>query len=129
MSNIFPPEVAAALTKMDKERIKAAEFEAGLTLQFVGVEKTKSQYGAAEDATIVERGILEEGEQFIYSFKDREGDLRKLYSTSFPFLIAMKQAELNEGDWVTVTRTGKLRDTKYVVEKEDNDEFNKNPFE
>lgn len=115
--SIFPPEVTEALNKMDKEKIRAVEFENGLTLQFIGVEKTKSQYGAAEDAAIVERGILEEGEQFVYTFKDREGDVRKLYSTSFPFLISMKQAELNEGDWITITRTGKLRDTKYTVEK------------
>jgi len=114
--SIFPPEVNKALEAMDKEKIKAAEFEGGLTLQFVKVEKTKSQYGAAEDSSIVERGILEEGEQFVYTFKDSEGDFRKLYSTSFPFLIAMKQAELNEGDWITITRTGKLKDTKYTVE-------------
>lgn len=116
-SNIFPPEVTEALNKMDKEKIKAAEFEAGLTLEFVGVEKIKSQYGAAEDSSIVERGILEESEQFVYTFKDMDGDVRKLYSTSFPFLIAMNQAELNVGDQILITRKGKLKDTKYTVEK------------
>ena len=117
MSNIFPSEVNEALNKMEKEKIKAQEFEAGLTLQFKSVEKTMSQFGAAEDASIVERGILKEGEQFVYHFADSTGDERKLYSTSFPLVIAMNNAELNEGDWITVTRTGKLRDTKYTVEK------------
>lgn len=115
--NIFPAEVEKALQSMNKERIKASEFENGLTLTFIGVEKVKSQYGAAEDASIVERGILEEGEQFVYTFKDAEGDTRKLYSHSFPFLIAMNNAELNNGDLITITRTGKLKDTKYTVEK------------
>ena len=118
MTSIFPPEVSDALNKMDKEKIRAVEFEKGLTMEFVSVEKVKSQYGAAEDSSIVERGILEEGEQFVYTFKDIDGDTRKLYSASFPFLIAMNQAELNTGDQVLITRTGKLKDTKYTVEKQ-----------
>lgn len=117
MTSIFPPEVTEALNKMEKAKIRAAEFEAGLTLEFVGVEKVKSMFGATEDSSIVERGILEEGEQFVYTFKDGEGDVRKLYSASFPFLISMNQAELNEGDKILITRTGKLKDTKYTVEK------------
>ncbi len=117
MSSIFPPEVSEALNKMDKEKIRATEFEKGLTLEFVNVEKVASQYGATEDSAIVERGILEEGHQFVYTFKDSDGDTRKLYSTSFPFLIAMNQAELNTGDKVLITRTGKLKDTKYSVDK------------
>jgi hypothetical protein len=117
MTSIFPPEVTEALNKMDKEKIKAAEFEAGLTLEFVSVEKVKSQYGAAEDSSIVERGILDEGEQFVYTFKDIDGDIRKLYSTSFPFLIAMNRAELNTGDQILITRKGKLKDTQYTIEK------------
>ena len=118
MNNNFPPEVNAALNKMSKERIKASEFEQSLTLQFVSVEKIKSQFGATEDASIVERGVLEEGEQFLYTFKDKEGDTRRFYSHSFPFLIAMQSAEFNEGDWLTITRTGKAKETKYTVSTE-----------
>lgn len=114
--SIFDESVTNALKAMDKEIIKASEFETGLVLQFIKVEKVKGKFGATEDSSIVERGILEEGEQFVYHFKDSEGDLRKLYSTSFPFLIEMNKAELNEGDWVKITRTGKLKDTKYTVE-------------
>lgn len=115
--SVFPPEVNSALEKMNKEKIKAGEFEKGLVLQFVSVEKQKSQWGASEDSSIVEKGILEEGEQFLYTFKDSEGDNRRFYSHSFPFLIAMQGAELNEGDWLNISRTGKLKDTKYTVEK------------
>lgn len=114
--NIFDSETTAALEKMSKATIKAVEFEAGLTLQFVSVEKQTSQYGAAEDSSIVERGILDEGQTFLYTFKDKEGDTRKLYSTSFPFLIAMNDAEINEGDTLSILRSGKLKDTKYVIE-------------
>ncbi len=113
--NVFPDDVVTALSKMDKEKIKAVEFEAGLTLTFVSVEKAKSQYGAAEDSAIVERGILEEGEQFVYTFTDSGGDTRKFYSTSFPFLIAMNGAEINEGDSLFIKREGKAKETKYVV--------------
>lgn len=115
--SIFPEEVKNALNAMSKESIRAAEFENVLTLQFLSVEKKKSQYGAQEDSSIVERGILDEGETFQYTFKDREGDTRKFYSHSFPFLIAMDKAELGEGDWVKITRTGKAKDTKYDIEK------------
>lgn len=114
---IFPDSVNKAIEAMDKEKIKAVEFEAGLTLQLVSVEKVKSQFGAAEDSSIVEREILEEGEQFVYTFKDLEGLTRKHYSTSFPLCIAMQKAELNYGDWVLIKREGKSKDTKYTVEK------------
>src|SRR3990167_3559961 len=118
---IFDPKTNAALIAMNKERVKAVEFEDRLTLQFVSVEKISSQYGAAEDSSIVERGILEEGEQFVYTFKDKEGDTRKFYSTSFPFLIAMQGAEINENDWLHIKREGKARETKYTIEKESPD--------
>lgn len=129
MNNPFPPEVQAALNKMNKERVKAAEFETPLTLQFIGVEKIKSQYGAESDASIVERGVLEEGEQFLYTFKDEVGDIRKFYSHSFPFLIAMQGAELNENDWITISRTGKAKETKYAVEKADAPDLSAKPAE
>lgn len=115
--SIFGTQADKAVAAMDKEKIKAAEFSDGLTLQFVSVEKTKSQYGAAEDAAIVERGILEEGEQFLYTFKDAQGDTRKHYSTSFPLFIAMQHAEIEENGWLLIKRTGTAKDTKYTVEK------------
>jgi hypothetical protein len=65
----FPPEVEAALKAMNKEIIKANEFETPQTLTFLKVEKVKGKYGAAEDSNIVERGVLEEGEQFLYTYK------------------------------------------------------------
>lgn len=115
--SIFPEGTNEALSKIALEKIKPIEFESGLTLQFKSVTKVKSQYGASEDASIVEKGILEEGEQFVFQFVDPTGLERKLYSTSFPFVIAMHGSELNIGDWVHIKRTGKTTDTKYIVTK------------
>lgn len=106
-----------AVEKMNKETIKAAEFEGnGLTLKFKSVEKAKSPYGAEADATIVEKGILEEGEQFVFHFEDAEGDARKHYSKSMPFFIGMQQAEINEDDWLLIKREGVKDKTRYTVE-------------
>ena len=118
MTSIFDQSVSEAIANMDKEIIKGVEFEAGLTLQFIAVEKKKGgQFGAAEDSSIVERGVLEEGEQFLYTFKDEDGFTRKLYSTSFPFCIEMEHAELAPETWIKITRTGKLKETKYEIVK------------
>ncbi len=117
--SIFPEETNKVLAKIAMEKIKPVEFEAGLTLQFKSVERIKSQYGASDDASIVEKGVLEEGEQFLFHFKDTKGEERKLYSTSFPFVVAMNGAELNTDDWVLIKRTGKTTETKYTVTKTD----------
>lgn len=115
--SVFGEEVDKAAEAMSKATVKAKEFEGkGLTLQFKGVEKIKSQYGAEEGANIVEKGILEEGEQFLFRFVDREGLERKHYSTSMPFFIAVQQAEINEGDWLHIERTGVKDKTRYSVE-------------
>lgn len=114
---IFDKNVEQAIKNLNKEIIKAAEFADGLTLKFMKVEKVKGKFGAAEDSNIVEKGVLEEGEQFLYSFQDTDGITRKHYSTSFPLVIALQQAEINEGDWITITRTGKSTDTRYTAEK------------
>lgn len=115
--SIFGKDVDEAADKLNKATIKAAEFEKkGLTLQFKSVERVKSQYGAEEDATIVERGILEEGEQFVFKFVDEEGIERKHYSKSMPFFIGMHQVEMNENDWLHIRREGVKDKTRYYVE-------------
>lgn len=114
---IFDQHTMDAVEKMNKETVKAAEFEKdGLTLQFKSVKKEKSQYGAEEDSKIVERGILEEGEQFVFTFADKAGDLRKHYSKSMPFFIGMQQVEINEDDWLHIRREGVKDKTRYYVE-------------
>lgn len=115
--SIFGKDVDEAADKLNKATIKAAEFEKkGLILQFKSVERVKSQYGAEEDATIVERGILEEGEQFVFKFVDEEGVERKHYSKSMPFFIGMHQVEMNENDWIQIRREGVKDKTRYYVE-------------
>lgn len=95
-----------------------ADFEGdGLVLQIKAVEKVKSQFGAAADNAMVEREILEEGEVFRYTFADATGEEKNFDSHSMPFMIGMQNAEFNIGDWLHIKRTGKLRDTRYVVEK------------
>lgn len=114
---IFDDKTMLAVEKMNKETIKAAEFEKeGLVLQFKSVKKEKSQYGAEEDSKIVERGILEEGEQFTFVFTDKDGDTRRHYSKSMPFFIGMQQVEINEDDWVHIRREGVKDKTRYYVE-------------
>lgn len=103
-----------------------ADFEAGLTLQIKKVEKVKSQFGAAADNGLVEREILEEGETFRYTFADAKGEEKNFDSHSFPFFIAMQGAEFNLDDWLHITRTGKLRATRFTAEKVDAPDAN--PF-
>lgn len=118
--SIFGSDVDEAAQKLNMATIKAKEFEGkGLTLQFLSVEKIKSQYGAEADASIVEKGILDEGEQFLFKFKDAEGLDRKHYSTSMPFFIGMQQTEINEEDWLHIRREGVKDKTRYYVEKVD----------
>lgn len=118
--SVFGSDVDKAAAQLNKATIKAKEFEGkGLTLQFLSVEKVQSQYGAEADASIVEKGILEEGEQFLFRFKDVEGADRKHYSTSMPFFIGMQQTEINEGDWLHIRREGVQAKTRYYVEKVD----------
>lgn len=113
---VFDQKTVDAAEKMNKAKVKAAEFDGtGLTLQIISTERIKSQYGAEADASIVEKGILEEGEQFLFTFKDESGDERKLYSTSVPFFIGMQQAEINLEDWLHIRREGVKDKTRYFV--------------
>ena len=116
--SIFGKEVDAAAEKINKAKLKAKEFEGkGLTLQFISVERIKSQYGAEADASIVEKGILDEGEQFLFVFKDAEGDNRLHYSTSVPFFFAMQKVEINQNDWLHIRREGVKDKTRYFIDK------------
>lgn len=116
--SVFGIQADNAVKAMERETVKAKEFETGVTLQFQSVEKQKSRYeGAAKDSSIVERGVLDEGEQFLYSFKDHDGFVRKHYSHSFPLFIAMQGAEISDGEWLTIKRSGSGKETTYTVEK------------
>lgn len=100
--------------------LTGADFDGdGLTLKVVSVDKIASQYGADDAHSLVEKGVLESGQTFRYVFADPEGNERKFDSHSTPFMIAMNQSEFNFGDFLHITRTGKLKDTRYVAEKVD----------
>lgn len=112
---IFDPETSKKLTT--SQFLKGSDFEdEGVVLIFKGFEKTKGRFGAPEDSKMVEKGILEEGESFRYVFEDVEGTERIFDSHSMPFAVAMNQAEVNEGDKLHITRTGKTTETRYQVE-------------
>jgi len=112
---IFDKEISKKL--MTNQYLKGTDFEnEGITLTFKGVEKVKARFGASEDSKLVEKGILEEGEAFKYSFEDADGNERIFESHSMPFAVAMNTAEVNEGDKVHISRTGKTTETRYAVE-------------
>lgn len=118
--SIFPKDVEEKSGSIGGKFIKAAEFEGGMVVQAVKVEVVKSanpQYGADEDNYFVEADILKVGETFEYTFKTSEGEERVLNSTSRPFFIGFKQSEIEPGDWVRITRTGKAKQTRFTVEK------------
>lgn len=113
---IFDKDIMEKVGKSDW--LVGADFEGeGQVLQIKAVGKVKSQYGAAADSSMVEKGILEEGEIFRYTFVDSKGVEKNFDSHSMPFMIAMTQAEFNFDDWLHIKRTGKLRDTRFTAEK------------
>lgn len=114
---IFDKETEEKAEAMKKEIIKGKEFEQGLVLKALSVEKVKGQFGAAEDSRMVESGILEESEQFVYKFMDEEGLTRRHYSTSMPLFRGFTGAEIEPGDWVSIKREGNGQKTKYTVKK------------
>lgn len=102
--------------------LKGDDFEKGVELKVVGMEKIKANegFGATIADYLCKEGIIEEGETFRYRFtQETEGeDIEKIYDTkSAVFFISMKECDPDNGDVVKITRTGKLRDTKYNIKK------------
>lgn len=122
MTNIFPEDVNEAAKSLGSNWISAAEFEAGPVLQIAKpMEKLKAsnpKYGAEEKNYLVTKEILAVGETFRYHFKTPEGEEKQIDSTSAPMFIGMRSVEeLGVGDWVKITRTGKTSETRFTVEK------------
>lgn len=118
----FPKDVEDAAKKMGGEWIKAEEFEAGPILQLVKevevVVASNPKYGADEKNYLVKTEVLDVGETFRYSFKTPESDERRIDSNSPALFIGFRQVEdLEVGDWLKITRTGKTDQTRYSVEK------------
>lgn len=114
--SVFGKDIDEKVATMTNEWIKAEEFEKSPILQFKSVEKMNSQYGAKAADSIVTKKILEEGETFRYIFEDADGNSRKHDSTSFPLFIGVQEAEINEDDWLKITREGVKDKTRYYVE-------------
>lgn len=95
--------------------LKGSDFEGkGLVVQYVSHTKKESKYGATEKDGLFKRGILEEGELFSFVFNTKDGQ-RTFDTTSFPFFIGMKEAEIQENGWYLIKRTGKGDETRYTV--------------
>ncbi len=107
--------------------IKAAEFEGqGLVLKVKGFEKMRARnpkYGAPADAALVDQKILEQGETFKYEFETDENDadgfpeVRTVESHSIALFIAYSECDPNVGDWVRISKKGKMDETRYSVDK------------
>lgn len=114
---MFDPETKKALANVSGSFLKGTDFEEGQVLQFLSVEKIKSQYGAEADHKMVEKGVLEEGQSFRFHFVTKDGSSKTFDTTSFPFVIGMNNAEISDGDWVKIVREGKGDKTRYTAEK------------
>lgn len=118
--SVFSSDVQEALNNAGGAWVKASEFEGGLTLQVIKVEKVRPnnpKYGADDKNYLVKEEILDEGETFRYHFKDAEGNERQHDSSSAPMCIGFQQANVEPEDWVKITRTGKTDKTRYEVVK------------
>lgn len=116
--SIFDKETQDKANNMGGNFIKATEFEGeGLNLRIDTVEKVSSQYGGKAEDSIVEHGVLEEGQSFRYTFTDKTDSQRKHDSASMPMFIGFHQADVNLGDFLNVKREGKVDKTRYHVTK------------
>lgn len=121
MASPFDADVVEAAKKLGGNWIKAEMFEGeGLTLKINKVEKVTSRnpkYGAVAADYLVKNEILDVGETFHFIFEDASGEEKMLDSKSAPLFIGMQSAQVEAGDWVKITRTGKTDETRYEVVK------------
>ena len=92
--------------------IKAEELFSGkeFVIQSVDIVEANN-YGAEEGDSLLEKGILQEGETIRYSFADE----RKYDSKSGGLYFSVKQANPEPGSSITFGKTGKGKDTRYQV--------------
>ncbi len=96
--------------------IKGADFDSGLEVEVVGMEKftpsnaeygVKNTYGAGgvviKENWFVKQGLLKEGESFKYKFK--VGDVDKTFdNSSVGFYFAFTNKNPNAGDKIVIKR-------------------------
>lgn len=88
-------------------------------LQILSVEIVTARdprFGANEKDGLLKKDILQEGETFKYSFLTEEGQ-EKIYETkSTAFYVGIREANLQGGEWVKISRKGKMEETRYKFE-------------
>ena len=123
MSKFIPENISESAKSMGGSFLKAADFEGdGLVLQCEGMEKVKSnnpKFGANDQDTLYKQEILDIGDTFRYSFKTQEGENKTLESKSTAVFIAFNEANLENGEWVRISKTGKMDETRYNIERVD----------
>jgi len=102
---------------LSSQFLKGSDFEEGLKLEIVSVEKikaSKSKYGANELDYLYKSKILEKGETFRYTFL-LNGEEKIFDSKSAVFFIAFKNVNPETGDKVHIQREGEGIDTRYEI--------------
>lgn len=127
---VIPKDIKdAAESGGDGKYIKAEEFEGrGLVLKVISFSKIKAKnarFGANEKDALMDQGLLEEGETFRYVFETKELDAdgfpkqRTVESKSAAIFIAFKNCDPDEGEWVRISKSGKMDETRYECDKVD----------
>lgn len=112
--------------------IKAEEFEGdGVVLRVKGFDKIVSKnpkFGAGDKDALFTQNILEKGETFRYTFETGETNAdgfpeqREYESKSLALFIGFKGCDPSEGDWVRISKKGKMEETRYDVKMVDEPE-------
>lgn len=125
---VIPKDIKdAASAGGDGKYIKAEEFEGkGLVLKVVSFSKIRAKnpkFGANEKDALMDQGLLDEGETFRYVFETKDLDAdgfpkqRIVESKSLALFIGFKNCDPDEGEWIRISKEGKMDDTRYEVEK------------
>lgn len=104
------------LERKESNFLKGADFDGGLELEVVKMEKftpaddkygVKNTYGAGGVVTkehwFIKNGLLKEGESFKYSFKHNGVD-KSFDNSSLGFYFTFVKAELEAGDKILIKR-------------------------
>ena len=115
--SIFPDNLTTS--DVGSHFLKAVEM-IDRKLKIVGVEIVKAnnaQFGAIPADSMFQRGMLKEGEILRYTFLDEQGSERLHESKSMTLYIAFKNAEIDTGDTIIISRTGQGKTTRYLITK------------
>lgn len=99
------------------EYLKSADLLKGVwSVEKVEIVQSKnSRYGAQEKDALYKSGLLQLGEQLVYTMKDEQGNVRTYCSTGAALFIAVKRANIEPGKRVRFSKVGQGDSTRYEV--------------